>query len=411
MEEEEKIKEKIGSILKPLSKEIRHDETTYISFGDDDKKEIRTYSMPKKDFIHSYYITHLNETKIPILGIIYDNIFGQNGGSACTGEIRVDLNNESLITSKINFKYSITNVVTNSLFKKFIEELEYRINNENCKGFTSLIIGITFNDYKNKLSGHRNALFITKKIQSGKTHIDMYLYEPHGSSYTEYDVEPYDGMKKFLNILKEKYEKITRHTVTIKDELNISCPIGLQIVSEDENGFCIMFCYVWLYVVLNLIKSGIDPELAIYNAETEIINYASSNPEKLMTIILNFSMKIMEIYVNYLSQGPRTKLKTDELKDFFIRGFGNTQRGLEKNILPSTSSTQHKTIRRSRPVETIEKTAIGKVKGKDGSVCLSDDDCQSYYCSNNRCVGLQDDDFGMEEREDKMEDNEEYEEY
>ena len=109
-----------------------------------------------------------------------------------------------------------------------------------------------------------------------------------------------DGNKKIYEKLIltcpfAQLRKLSKKPVKFIEEYNFSCPIGIQGIIKEKNrkGYCIIYSYFWLYVILHCFKSipNVDLETLISKVETQILK-----SEKIDTIIYNIPNRLYKLY-------------------------------------------------------------------------------------------------------------------
>jgi hypothetical protein len=324
-------------------------------FRSDEKK----YYFKQWDYVWNYY--QIIEQKdnlfskditlqLPsFIEIIYKMALGEDEDpdNWCTGEVILKPNKIIQTKNKI-FNYQSDE----DSFNDFLEEFNVRLTDANCR-FTSLAL-----TYITPTFSHRNMILIYKNDLNKK--FFMYLYEPEG--IVKRDVQD------FLEYLTFEYNK--------KDNLNVvseilpkSCPIvysqtqtlssGLQnIIKETGQGYCIMYSYFWLYLVLSCSKSGMNALGLINRLEDYLIeNYPSND---LANIIVNFAGKCVNFYIEDIQK----YVDQDVLKKFHEK---STQKF--KQVMEYRQSYIRKT--------SLKRKQQYKQQGED---CKENSDCGSNYC-------------------------------
>lgn len=216
---------------------------------------------------------------------------------------------------------------------------------------------------------HEN-VFLFYADYSGQ--INAYVYDAHGSDSSASMQYMRNEVDLFILFLSNVFRKMDIKLM-IQPRTALSCPRGLQRVSNEQFGFCVMFAYLWIYVVLNFIENGIAPTFAIEFAETCVLDFVSS-PDKLFAIVLNFSIQMIDWYMEYLSRMNKQQRVVEDVLETFK---ADIRQGKVKII-----NKRPRSIRRERsPVLSDER---GARKGL-GKPCKKHDECETDYCEKEFC--------------------------
>jgi len=284
----------------------------------------------------------------------------------CTGEIDFFINDERKEYSIYSTSYIITAndnkfSLEDPKYLDFLKEFHSRIQG---KKICSLSIG--FFKYKDaKLQkGHATMLFIENK-QSENT-LNLYFYDPHGAGDVFYKRESFI----FLSWLRTSYQRQYRGTtVNIIERETFSCPRGIQgIIPETKmgkQGYCIMYSYFWLYIILHCSNSipNVDLNTLISNIEKTVISLIG-NPELLAQIIYVFTENIVSVAHDNM---PNLKDYFEELHTFMLENMKN-------------KPSQPVTPLEERP-PMPEKEHDTYTRRKDNETCTNNKDCMSDCCS------------------------------
>lgn len=339
----------IKSIIDSLLKVHIPEEFRYIkdnkSYTFTDWQYVWTYYQAYKSVIDGYDMPSFIET-------IYKMASGNDIDKMCTGQFRINSDGQ-MITQSFVFQYE----TDTKYFNDFLDEFHKRLNTADCK-FTSL--SINYQDTQ-KLLGHHNMLLIYRDIEYKKNY--MFLYEPHGSFKSS--LKMYDDINKFISFLEHKYnEKYGEFPLyfTSLEEISedISQRSGIQGIIEEYRfgiGYCVMYSYFWLYLILSCYnKTKEDPlMLIIYIEKTLLKNYTGNQLKK---IIVSFAIKL----VNFYLQNTNQQYILDDLNKEVDERFNEF-------ILRYKTSKSEQTRKRK------------KERGDIGDVCMDNSECISNYCN------------------------------
>lgn len=325
------------------------------------RNEGKKYYLTQWDYVWTYYQTIENKdlflppfakVQLPtFIESIYKMALGEDEDldNWCTGQLTLKTDN-ILQTQSNSFDYT----VDKEDFDSFLDEFHVRLAESNCK-FTSLSL-----NYLVEGGGHRNMILIYKNPKYRR--FIMYLYEP------EADVQK--DVQNFLEYLVLKYnEKFSSVIDVNKNVYPNQCPllysksmssIGLQnIIKESERGYCIMYSYLWLYIVLKCSSSVNVLELLDGVEDGLISNYSV---EQLADIVVSFAGKAVNFYIEDIGK----YVSEDVLKVFHEKSIEKF-----KFIMEKRDSYRRKTKQKKRKQEYREQ----------GEECKQHSDCGSNYCN------------------------------
>ena len=166
--------------------------------------------------------------------------------------------------NKSNENYDLYNnfSITNMLLPNILE----------CNTNT-IIMNVGIKD-KDEPIDHRNLMIFKKNETRDNIIFNIYIYEPHGSSY----IRPiYKNFVEELNFRAKKYREINKNTKNISFYLHIpyfeKCPIGIQsALKKVDTGLCVIYSYFWCYLFIKCVtnKKFIDNNYDI-NKLTELL--------------------------------------------------------------------------------------------------------------------------------------------
>jgi hypothetical protein len=281
---------------------------------------------------------------------VYKMSLDKDINKMCTGQIQLTSKGE-IITERNFVPYR-----DNKIYDVFIDEFHKRLSETDCK-FTGL--GINYRD--EKLLSHYNMLFIYRDTEYKKRFV--FLYEPHGIYK---DQRMSDDIKNFILFIEDKYNEKYGNSdgfpiVFVEDVLGddmINQPRGIQIIvnEEEQSGYCVMYCYFWLYLVLSCYyMTKEDPlKLILYIEQTLTKKYTA---EQLKKIIVSFAVTLVNFYIEELNRLYILDQFNKEVHEIF-----------EKYM------TEFQTYKK----ET--KTTRKEERGDIGDKCVTNSECISNYC-------------------------------
>jgi len=212
-------------------------------------------------------------------------------------------------------------------------------------------------DYRNVVA-HQNVCLFYKKGNN----IHLFLYEPHGSGSINYTVF------RFVNFLKMSLRNEDLNIVHEWDDQIYYNPIGNQTIGEDREGYCVMYTYFWLYLVL---KSVLETGSTEYIKDMETIISYYFKGRQLHDIIKNFSQKFFNYYFSQV-----------KIVDF-ERHFMNMLKVNKYNIHTVKRSNYQK---EEKYIESKADSFVELFKARDGRPCENDSDCFSDNCERGICT-------------------------
>ncbi len=273
-----------------------------------------------------------------------------------------------------------------------------------CKrNMSTLALSIHMKNKDEFIDGHANMIF----IYIGPSFIMFSLYEPHGFESDEIWFSKVDVFMDFLvNSCNEHRELFGDRLVWKNPRIEISCPLGLQRIPEtefsgtDETGYCVMYSYFWLYVILrcvsfmtfskgNVIDNTNSAEIhtlqaIIKNAEFVILE--SRTPEELGILINSFAGMAVSRYIEIIPDKVRVEY-FDYIKQEFLY---NKNKKHILSTLPIDIASKKDRKEYDREYDYRDSPRLPSRK-HDNQPCNRDDDCMSVYCNNKKCTARKDD--------------------
>jgi hypothetical protein len=271
-------------------------------------------TVPLYAYVFSFYQSHLEADSYSRL---YNYVFKNDTASDCvvngsqTLELlgpysaeRLSINGElyDIQGGEKGGKKIGCNILIDSILKA--------IKNPNCNGFA--LIGVVVSTF---FVSHSTVLCATLDERDKQT-IHLYPKDPHGSMVHQSiglgtAIPIVDG---FLKILKQAFDK-RKIKVNLHPRSDSAARHGLQSVAKEpkydgiRTGYCVMFNYLWIYVVLKLIQNNVNHHDALYYAERMILDIVNHNAKVLYNIILNFSIEMAGINTSQDKEAFKRKLE------------------------------------------------------------------------------------------------------
>jgi hypothetical protein len=176
-------------------------------------------------------------------------------------------------------------------------------------------------------AGHANSLIFYKNPDTKE--ISMSIYEPSGSSSVVINNPVIAKIDMFLQYIVNAYNILYGNKgekITLVNRREITCPEGIQVVMEEQSGiitgFCLMFSYLWLYLIMLVVRDS-DNNIKANNILTIIksidtavlrskvlLTGSGNNPVEnfkikytnLYTIMTNFSLYCVQSYLSEIGK-------------------------------------------------------------------------------------------------------------
>jgi len=319
----------------------------------------------------------------------------------CTGELTCFIEKNNYY---INTEHKLFTMKESQEYLNFLENFHKRIKDRKICSLYIRFCKLPEKEYKtdqeriNSLTYcHANMLFIENKEDV----INLYLYDPHGSSpYHKYAREGFIFIYNLATSYNTKYGK----PMNIIKRETFSCPKGIQGVipeiKENKIGYCIIYSYFWLYLILHCISMipNIDLNTLISTIEKTVLKLVPE-PESLAKLIYNFTENIVSTVQTYMPGREK----------YFENLHANILRRVLKNNPDILNTAVPIELHRIRKGDiTTGYTVSSKQHDRTGP-CLKNDDCLSHCCSKitgkckERDYNKEDDAECMPEKEDIQE--------
>jgi len=327
----------------------------------------------------------------PLIETVYKMSGNREG---CTGVIMIK--DDGIMFTKTLGSFSYTekkSLDDEQRYSAFLSEFNSRI--ENCT-LTSIALRIVKKD-----SRHHNMLL----VYNGKDRITVALYEPHGVRNIQDD----DVAPMFLkNFVKAYNQSLTNKKMRAIPMVLSSCPRGFQGRVRERNygfGYCVMYSYFWLYVILHcssIIRknniSDLDMETIIKSTEMIMLDKnasmsskdSNSNSEELAIVINTFATAVIDKYITELDD-LQSKVFDGKLYEYMSNYIDNEKFGgqsvMKENKIEMRDEREEKSPSNEKyGDEKYNETHEKQDFRKNGDVCNTDDVCESDVCDNGRCV-------------------------
>ena len=134
-------------------------------------------------------------------------------------------------------------------------------------------------------NGHSNILLTYK---NNDFTISLIIFDPHGSNSDT-------SFVKLSNKFLKNLAKTSPFIFKMVDRNIISCPIGIQIMSNDSIGLCQLFSYFWLYFVLEISNVFQLLPTDLYKIEQHLLHLSFN---QLKDILLKFGLTLIITHMN-----------------------------------------------------------------------------------------------------------------
>lgn len=348
----EKVKEIIHRDLKPFI-EKRFDFNKILQLDTDEG----TVELTQTEYVFFYYQNYepYFHTQLPMLQIVYGWSTG-NWNYKYYKHIILYTDIMLAQMGEVEFKYNAVNDYINVL----VQYIQRGLSNSDMYILT---INAVFTE--KTISGHRCVILFSKG--KAPNEFEAFLYDPNGLAQTDGVKQKYQAsIMSFLKTLSKAFTQKLTYT-------NVS-DMGLQEHSEYNIGLCVMFTYLWLFVVFRSVYSRAKVPIrnAVFLAESEIYNFARDElPEQatttsLLSIVHNFALKLIDLYS--LDQN----LDTQPI----------TYADVKSDVNRSPNKVRAKKRQKRSPLlaESSQRTQYGQE-------CKNSKECETSYCNQttNKC--------------------------
>lgn len=320
-----------------------------------------TVELTQTEYVFFYYQNYepFFPTQLPMLQIVHGWATG-NWNYKYYKHITLYTDIMLAQLGEVEFKYDTINDYT----KVLVQYIQRGLSESNLYILT---VNAIFTD--GTASGHRCVILFSKG--KAPNELEAFLYDPNGLSQTDVIQQKYQAsIMIFLKTLSKAFsQKLTCTNVS---------DIGLQEHSQYNIGLCIMFTYLWLFVVLRSVYAEKLPlRNAVFLVEQEIYNFARDTlPESqqttqatttsMLTIVHNFALKLIDLYS--LDQNLETQPIT----------YANVKSDVNRS--PNKVRATKRQKRSPLKADSSERT-------KYGQECKTSKECETSYCNRttNKC--------------------------
>ena len=219
---------------------------------------------------------------------------------------------------------------------------------------------------------HQNLLII---YRSDNVHYHLGIYDPHGTAVA-HNIET---KQIFLTQLCQQLRQLLpEFQFTALEFDQVGCPVGLQSVTGEKIGYCVMFSYFWIYCVLRCLPLlKMYPAINFASIELAILEQSISpneylqKPNYLMNIVMNFAVA----YCSFFLENNREEITEALLRD--------TRKEIRREKFSIMKLDETK-----RAMEGVNEYKEEKSLLNDGSPCGVNEECQSQCCVQGRCQPL-----------------------
>lgn len=229
------------------------------------------------------------------------------------------------------------------------------------------------------------------------------LYEPHGAT-VEKGEEWKNKVSEFLQYLTDTYNKEFKTNMIFTGRAS-SCPAGIQSMIRgieepvEEIGYCLMFSYFWMYMVMSSLKDlqgMVSPYIIIRNTENAILSSPlMGRGTDIYNTIVSFGIYCYENYfadIQQLNPEAYREFSKDFKKALVEEGVVIPKEPLAvKEIIDSQKEVDEECMideecksgqcymERCQPADFVREWK------KTGEDCIHDDQCLTGYCYSGIC--------------------------
>lgn len=226
---------------------------------------------------------------------------------------KVELTHKYLMYKTLDTSFTITPNFDMDEMTEFVHDIKSHYNLISCR-FSYVHGQISFADG----DAHANGFFYDKKTET------LYHYEPHGSSFPEYQYVV-NILEKLFSVKDKNGKKIINYV-----SMNDKCPIGLQEFVVDDIGLCTSFVMYWIDTVTKNLNKNDD----VLSYDELLIEY-SKKGERRYEILLNVLDLMRRIIDEIYAESKQDKTyenHIEELKEFLIKSLREDPEEFEDTI-------------------------------------------------------------------------------
>jgi len=242
--------------------------------------------------------------------------------------------------------------------QSFIEKFIHSVKNS---FMFALDIVINFRN----VDAHQNLCLFYKKGNN----IHLFLYEPHGSGAIN------NTVFRFINFLKMTLRNEDLNVIHEWDDQIYYNPVGNQVIGEDREGYCVMYTFFWLYLVL---KSVLETGSTDHIKDMETIISYNFKGKDLHDIIKNFSQKFFNYYFS--------TVRVVDFERRFIESLQGTNVNYTIHTTKRVKPSDYWTVEEKKVDEIEPEDSFAELfRFKDGKPCGHDSECLSDNCEEGIC--------------------------
>jgi hypothetical protein len=232
--------------------------------------------------------------------------------------------------------------------------------------------------------------------------IQAYLYDPWGTESERYNAGSYNSVKEKLFYASGRRINFIDFGVNLK---------GIQILSNDQEGYCFFFCFLMYYITFSILKKKPDFSLRCIDYSNKILEGKSQ--DYIMKIILNFVYFIFQNIFLYIRGNRDFEYVEERFKAFRLEKGGkfagyykidkkdlkdrqkelDTRDSKERSSVVKGNTYEEWQMKRNKEIE-LRKQIGGEIKDlyeidrikygrRLGDFCEYNQDCFSNNCNVN----------------------------
>lgn len=334
--------------LVPFQKEV-FDEHKLLQFVRENGTRLQ---MTQAEYVYFYYQTYESggASDTAMVSVVFNLATDKFLEESNFSEIRLDIDGRRVVWGKYEFDNEPKSFdpVANHMYACVSKSNIYVMN-----------VNVRYNG-----KWHRNLVIFS----GDDSKIYAYLYEPNGNftNHKDYVIQKmHVGVTEFLKVLSSRLENVSLEIV----DNDKTCPVGLQLKSKEKYGLCVMFTYLWMYVVFKLVHHNVSLNDAIGKAEEAII--AALTEKHIVSTVFNFALHLVDKYMTLEQYNPTARI-------------WRTHRLIERNLVEHPREILPKTARNPRsqsPLTFAHSTSLTKY----GKECKAHSECETQFCNDGKC--------------------------
>jgi len=281
--------------------------------------------------------------------------------------------------------FELENGVMSKTFQELCIEIIVNMEKSGCniQGI-QLAVRSTFidNNGMSRLESHFNLLIIIKD-ENGFT---LALYDPHGTAKKSRYIMITDT---FVNNFNYFFQNFCSVPLTLIPRKAISCPIGAQVYSDDNVGYCTTFGLFWYYCFLMIIK-----DIHVDLLSSEVFRYIIERLETVILLIFSREELLHSIYVFSNMWTERVYLNKHRAfrasRSNIHSDYNFIQDRLTHHLRNPIFATPTRNTYTQRNVSFRKRAKVHDkiVQFSDGEDCKNNYDCKSGNCCSDICMPI-----------------------